>query len=142
MKAYGVGFVFKIKNLKRYREWARLASLNLSTGRGKPLARNGTFIFKDLDGGVIAKAGRMKMVEGNQPLPARMAVTEFDSYEKALAWYNSPGMKKIRPLRADSTESWALLVEASPQPKAPWAKRKTAKAKSKAKAKPKARRRR
>ena len=133
-KAYGVGFVFKIKNLPRYREWARLASLNLSAGKGRPLARNGTKIFKDLDGGVIAKAGRMMLVEGKKMLPARMAVTEFDSYEKALAWYNSPDMKKIRPLRAKATESWALLVEASPQPKA---KRKSSRAK-----KPKAKTRR
>ena len=138
MKAYAVGFVFKIKNIARYREWARLASLNLSTGKGKPLARNGTVVFKDMDGGVIAKAGRMKMVEGKKQLPARMAVTVFDSYDKGLAWYNSPSMKNIRPLRAKSTESWALLVEGSPQPKA----RKVRKTKAKAKAKPKARSRR
>lgn len=117
MKAYGIGFVQKIKNLPLYMEWAKQASKNMAKGGGRSIARNGTFVFKSLDGGLIPKAGRMKLVEGKFPLPARMAVVEFPSYEKALAWYRSPGMNKIRPMRNKAAIAWTLLVEETPASK-------------------------
>lgn len=118
MKAYGIGFVRKITNLPLYMEWAKRASENMSKDRGLSIARNGTFVFKGLDGGLIPKAGRMKLVEGKFPLPARMVIVEFPSYEKALAWYRSPAMNKIRPIRNKAAIAWTLLVEEVAAPKA------------------------
>ena len=111
-KAYGIGFVEKIKDLPLYMKWAGLSAVALKKGGGKQLARNGTFQFKALDGALIPKAGRMKLVEGDYDLPARMAVVEFASYEKALAWYNSPAANKIRPMREKAATAWTLVVEA------------------------------
>ena len=116
-KAYGIGFVEKINDLPLYMKWAALSAVQLKKAGGKQLARNGTFQFKSLDGGVIPAAGRMKLVEGKRPLPARMAVVEFASYEKAIAWYRSPGMSKIRPMRDKAAIAWTLVVEAVVPPK-------------------------
>jgi uncharacterized protein (DUF1330 family) len=52
----------------------------------------------------------MHQFQGATPLP-RTVVIRFDSRETAMAWYNSPAYQKVRPLRIEAAEGYAVLVE-------------------------------
>ena len=64
---------------------------------------------------LLVSADHSEVIEGNTPLP-RTVVIEFDSRESAMAWYNSPAYRKVRPLRLEATEGYAVLVDGLPLP--------------------------
>ncbi len=67
--------------------------------------------------GELAKAGghylvrTQKVISLDGKAPERFVIIEFDSVEKAQAWYNSPAQKDINAARDKSTDSLAFIVE-------------------------------
>jgi uncharacterized protein (DUF1330 family) len=59
---------------------------------------------------ILVFSDHSEVIEGDTPLP-RTVVIKFDSHEAAMAWYNSPAYQKVRPLRLEATEGYAVLVE-------------------------------
>ena len=49
-------------------------------------------------------------LEGQSP-KGRLVVIEFDSMEKAQAWYNSPAYTQLRPIRQKAGRSNIYIVE-------------------------------
>ena len=93
MSAY---FVFhnRVHDAKKNQEYTSLAGETLSAYHAEIL------IFAD----------HAEVIEGVTPLP-RTVLLRFDSREAAMAWYNSPAYQKVRPLRLEATEGYAVLVE-------------------------------
>lgn len=60
-------------------------------------------------GRYVVRAGAAKLLEGNGG-PGRMVVLEFDSPEKAMAWYNSPEYQAILPRRLNNSTGRAVIV--------------------------------
>ena len=46
-------------------------------------------------------------------VPEKFALIEFDSIEKAQAWYSLPAQKDADAIRFKSTDSFAFIVEGS-----------------------------
>jgi uncharacterized protein (DUF1330 family) len=57
----------------------------------------------------LVRGGRHEALEGKAR--ARNVVLEFDSYEKARAYFNSPEYQAARALRQDAAEMEMVLVE-------------------------------
>jgi uncharacterized protein (DUF1330 family) len=60
-------------------------------------------------GRFLVRSADPKLIEGDYPL-GRIVVIEFDSSERALAWYNSPEYQRILPLRRNNAVSRTLCV--------------------------------
>ena len=50
------------------------------------------------------------VIEGDTAFP-RTIVIKFESREVAIAWYNSPAYRAVRPLRLAATEGFGVLVD-------------------------------
>ncbi|MEM9965508.1 MAG: DUF1330 domain-containing protein [Asticcacaulis sp.] len=57
----------------------------------------------------VARGGRSQVLEGRGH--ARVTVLEFDSYEDALAYYNSPEYQAAREHRLNAAEFDMVVVE-------------------------------
>ena len=71
----------------------------------KPLPEKG----KAAGGHYIIRTGNITGLDG--VAPERLALIEFDSIEKAQAWYKSAAQKDADTIRAKSTDSLAFIVE-------------------------------
>lgn len=73
-------------------------------------------MVKTLDayGGKFIVRGSTPDVTEGEASKGRMAIIEFDSLEKAKAWYNSPEYSALRPIRQSSTDSRVMIVEGVP----------------------------
>jgi uncharacterized protein (DUF1330 family) len=93
MSAY---FVFhnRVHDAKKNQEYTSLAGETLTPYHGE----------------ILVFADHAEVIEGATPLP-RTVVIRFDSRERAMAWYNSPAYQKVRPLRIEAAEGYAVLVE-------------------------------
>ncbi len=60
-------------------------------------------------GRYVVRGGEAKLLEGDAD-PGRMVVVEFDSHERAMAWYNSPEYQAILPHRLNNCRSRAIIV--------------------------------
>ena len=60
-------------------------------------------------GRYVVRAGEATLLEGSD-VPGRMVVLEFDSPEKAMAWYNSPEYQAILPHRLNNCTGRAIIV--------------------------------
>lgn len=61
-------------------------------------------------GRYLARAGRTEVLEG-EPDADRFVVLEFESYEQAQEWWNSPGYELAKPHRRRSAASTLVLVD-------------------------------
>ena len=61
-------------------------------------------------GKYIVRGGRAEVLEGNWR-PGRVIVIEFESFDQAKRWYNSPEYQKILPGRLDNSTARAFVVE-------------------------------
>jgi uncharacterized protein (DUF1330 family) len=57
--------------------------------------------------------GPYRVLEGDWP--ADLVVIEFPTRAQALAWYESPAYRAIRPLREDNTNGTVFLVDGVPE---------------------------
>ena len=60
-------------------------------------------------GRYLVRGGDPKLIEGAGS-PARVVITEFDSVERALDWYNSPEYQAILPVRLRTSSGRALCL--------------------------------
>jgi uncharacterized protein (DUF1330 family) len=66
-------------------------------------------VFKEYNVCILARGGEFTQLEGNgRP---RNVVLEFESYEDAVACYNSPGYQAAKALRKNAGEADIVIVE-------------------------------
>ncbi|MCO5064610.1 MAG: DUF1330 domain-containing protein [Rhizobiaceae bacterium] len=61
-------------------------------------------------GEYLVRGGRYQSLEGREP-HSRIVVMKFESYEKALAWYNSEEYTRLKAIRSKAARGDILLVE-------------------------------
>ncbi len=61
-------------------------------------------------GRFIVRGGRAEALEGEIPA-RRIVILEFDSYEKAKAWYESENYRAAKSIRQSAAISSLILVE-------------------------------
>ena len=83
----------EITNMAGYEEYRRLAPATVAAYGGR----------------YVVRGGEAKLLEGSGG-PGRMVVLEFESPEKALAWYNSPEYQAILPHRLKNSKARAIIV--------------------------------
>jgi uncharacterized protein (DUF1330 family) len=64
-------------------------------------------------GRYLVRGGDPVVLEGDARIP-RMVLLEFDSPERALAWYNSPEYQAILPIRLGASKGRAMCLTAPP----------------------------
>lgn len=75
----------------------------------KPLPEKGRAAAEAAGGRYLIRTGNIVRLDGSPP--ERLALIEFESVEKAKAWYNSVAQKDADTIRARSTDSFAFIVE-------------------------------
>jgi uncharacterized protein (DUF1330 family) len=63
----------------------------------------------------VVLSDKIQALEGEPP-KGEIVVIEFDSVEKARAWYDSPAYAAVRPLRQSAAKSRIFIVEGLPTP--------------------------
>ncbi|KPX12849.1 DUF1330 domain-containing protein [Pseudomonas syringae] len=76
----------------------------------KPYSAHVESTFKPYGGHFIVRGGKTISLEGDAP-KRRRVVIEFDSVEKAQAWYNSPEYTELRKIRQRSAKTDVYLIE-------------------------------
>lgn len=76
----------------------------------KPYSAKVESTFKPYGGRFIVRGGDPVPLEGRSPR-GRLVVIEFDSMEKAQAWYNSTPYAELRPIRQKASHSNTYLVQ-------------------------------
>ena len=61
----------------------------------------------------VVRGGRSQVLEG-QWRPGRMVIVEYESFEKALAFYESPEYRRAREARATTARVNMVVVEGLP----------------------------
>ena len=64
---------------------------------------------KAYGGEYVVRGGKMESFEGDWR-PSRLAVLRFPSYEKAKAWYEQSDYRRVRELRAGTTEYFNMVL--------------------------------
>jgi uncharacterized protein (DUF1330 family) len=76
----------------------------------KPYSARVASTFEPYGGRYIVRGGKIAPLEGEGP-DKRMVVIEFDSMEKAQAWYDSPAYAQLKPIRHKNAISRVYIVE-------------------------------
>lgn len=58
----------------------------------------------------IARGGRTQVLEGDWS-PKRLVILEFETFEQAVAWWNSPEYSAIKGIRQQATVSKMVALE-------------------------------
>lgn len=61
-------------------------------------------------GRFLVRAGKAEALEGAL-VPKRVVVIEFPDYERAKAWWDSPGYRELRALRQRASRGDLIVVE-------------------------------
>jgi uncharacterized protein (DUF1330 family) len=80
----------------------------------KPYSARVASTFEPYGGRYIVRGGKIAPLEGEGP-NNRMVIIEFDSMERAQAWYDSPAYAQLKPIRHKNAISRVYIVEASGQ---------------------------
>lgn len=75
----------------------------------KPYMAASTAAVQKFGGRFLVRGGQMSKMEGESR--TRCAVIEFDSYEQALACYNSEDYKAARAIRQAHSDADLIVVE-------------------------------
>ena len=75
----------------------------------KKYVEAGSIAYKKYNARFLVRGGAYESVEGSHR--ARNVVVEFDSYEQALACYNSPEYETARKIRQACATSDIIVVE-------------------------------
>jgi uncharacterized protein (DUF1330 family) len=62
-------------------------------------------------GRFIARAGKSEVLEGDKPLPQRLVIIEFPSYERAKEWWDSEEYRPAKELRQAISDGTLFLIE-------------------------------
>ena len=61
-------------------------------------------------GKYLARGGKTATLEGDWK-PQRLVILEFESFDRAMQWLNSPEYSSVKHLREQSTRSKMVIVE-------------------------------
>jgi uncharacterized protein (DUF1330 family) len=75
----------------------------------RPVIEKAPALIKEGGGTFLVRSNDIISLDGTPP--KRFVLLQFDSAEKAQAWYNMPGMKELNAIRAKSTDSLAFIVQ-------------------------------
>ena len=75
----------------------------------KKYVEAGSIAYKKYDARFLVRGGQFEGVEGASR--DRNVVVEFDSYEQALACYNSPEYEAARKIRQSCASSDVIIIE-------------------------------
>lgn len=75
----------------------------------KPLPAKGRAAAEAAGGRYLISTGNITRLDGRTP--ARLALIEFESADKAQAWYASAAQQEADAIRAKATDSSAFIVE-------------------------------
>lgn len=89
-----------IKDPVLYEEYKKLAPAGVAAYGGKYLARG----------------GKMETLEGDW-VPNRLVILEFENFERAKEWWNSPEYGPAKKMRMQSTHTDLVILEGAPQGK-------------------------
>jgi len=67
-------------------------------------------VLQKFGGKFLARGGKVVKLEGNWD-PKRLVIVEFESMERALAWYNSPEYAPVKAMRQAASTGNQLIVE-------------------------------
>ena len=87
-------FNISVKDVEAYKEYVQKVS---------PLV-------KKFSGEYLVRAGEYKVIEGKWEYP-RTVVIKFQTYEKALEWYNSDEYKHIKPIRLANSVANGIIIK-------------------------------
>jgi uncharacterized protein (DUF1330 family) len=76
----------------------------------KPYSAKVESTFRPFGGRFIVRGGDPVPLEGRPP-KGRLVVIEFDSIDKAQAWYNSAAYAELRPIRQKAGRSNIYIVQ-------------------------------
>jgi len=93
MPGYVIGDV-DITDPAAYEEYRRLTPATIAKYGGKYILRGASY----------------EKVEGDWS-PKRLVLLEFESFERAKEWYNSPEYSEVKPLRHKAATSNMLIVD-------------------------------
>ena len=93
MSAYVITDI-TVNNPERYEDYKKLAPAAIEAHGGKYLARG----------------GRAEKLEGNWE-PDRIVILEFESFETAKKWIDSPEYREARALRRQNASTNMIVVE-------------------------------
>jgi uncharacterized protein (DUF1330 family) len=62
-------------------------------------------------GQFIARGGNAEVLEGEKPLPQRLVIIQFDSLERAKAWWSSEEYRDAKALRQATSNGTLFLVD-------------------------------
>jgi uncharacterized protein (DUF1330 family) len=93
-----------------------IAEFRIANPEGmKPYSARVASTFEPYGGRYIVRGGKIAPLEGEGP-NNRMVIIEFDSMEKAQAWYDSPEYAQLKPIRHKNAISRVYIVEGTGQP--------------------------
>ena len=93
MSAYVIVDV-EVKDPERYEEYKKLSSEAAAA----------------YDGRFVVRGGRAEALEGDRE-PRRIVVLEFQTYERAKAWWDSPEYAAAKKLRQEIADTSLIVVE-------------------------------
>ena len=92
-----------------------VARVDVSNEEGyKPYMAANPAIFQKFGGRFVVRGGKFTNPEGNSR--SRNVVIEFESYEKALACYNSPEYQANVKVRQPHSEADLIIIEGYDSP--------------------------
>jgi uncharacterized protein (DUF1330 family) len=93
MSAYVIANV-DVRDPARYAEYIKLTPATIASYGGR----------------FIVRGGRAERLEGDTPAN-RIVVLEFDTYERAKAWYDSENYRTARAVRQSASTASLILVD-------------------------------
>lgn len=96
MPAYVIADIL-VTDPVRYEEYKRVAGASVAKYGGK----------------YIARGGRSDKLEGSWT-PNRLVILEFESYERAKQWYDSPEYRPAREIRREIAKANVVVVDGMP----------------------------
>ena len=94
MAAYVIAQV-DIKDPERYAEYIKMVPATVTQYGGK----------------FIARGGNAEVLEGEKKLPQRLVIIEFESMERAKAWWASDEYREAKALRQATSNGTLFLVD-------------------------------
>jgi uncharacterized protein (DUF1330 family) len=92
-----------------------IAEFKITDPQGmQPYSARVASTFEPYGGRYIVRGGKIAALEGEGP-NNRMVIIEFDSMEKAQAWYDSPAYAQLKPIRHKNAISRVYIVEGTGQ---------------------------
>lgn len=88
-----------------------IANIEVTDPDGYAEYRKGVVASVEQFGGrFLARGGRAESLEGTYAA-RRVVILEFPDYEKAKAWWDSPGYRSLREMRQRASRGDLILVE-------------------------------